>query len=290
MKKLFLLLLLFIFASCSPSTTNNSEVCNLYYFENEDKDSLISITERFEVSLPEQAVYNIFSMLTKPESKKYIPAVSEKVKLINASVSNGVCNIELSYHYINLPVSSKTAMDASLTNTLCSLAYIDRVIISCEGISYEYTSSDFITDTPRTYYDTHTLNLYFANESFDGLYGVSETIFLPPDTTLEKLAVSRLLDGPSSDSLQSAIPHGTRLNDIYISEGVCIIDLSQEFVVNAAHDKAHECVTLYSIVNTVTELPMIDSVKFLIDGSEGSGYLHFDISKPLTNRADIVKK
>ncbi len=291
MKKMLLLLLsMLVLTSCSPSGTNNSEVCTLYYFENDDKNSLISVTERLEAASPEQAVYDIFTMLTKPENKKYAPAISEKVKLINASVSNGVCNITLSYHYINLPVSSKIAMDACLTNTLCSLSYIDRVIISCEGISYAYTSSDFITDTPRTYYDTHTVNLYFANESFDGLYGVSESISIPPGTTLEKVAVSRLLSGPASDSLQSAIPHGTQLNDIYVSEGVCVIDLSAEFVSNAIHDATHEEMTLYSIVNTVTELPMINSVKFLIDGNQGSGYIYFDISKTLTNRADIIKK
>lgn len=289
MKKLFLLLLpLLIFTACSPAVLISNESCSLYYFANDNKDTLVSVAERFEADSPEQAVYDIFSKLAEPENKKHVPAVSTRVKLINAAVSEGVCNITLSYHYMNLPVSSKTAMNACLTNTLCSLSYVDRVIISCADMSYEYTESDFVTDTPRTYYDTHTVNLYFANESFDGLCGVSESIFLPPDATLEETVVSRLLEGPASDNLQSAIPFGTRLNDVYVSEGVCIVDLSQEFVANAIHDELHESITLYSIVNTVTELPMIDSVKFLIDGKDGYGYTHFNISKPLTNRADIV--
>ncbi len=288
MKKLFLLLLLLVLASCAPSVTNNSVACNLYYFENSDKDSLISVTEHFEANSPEQAVYDIFLTLTRPKNKKHVPAVSERVKLIDASVSNGVCRITLSYHYINLPISSRTATDACLTGALCSLSYVDRVIISCEDMSYEYTESDFITNTPRTHYDTHTVNLYFTSESFEGLYGVSENIFLPPETTLEKTVVSRLFKGPDSDDLQSAIPFGTQLNDVYISEGICIVDLSQEFVDNAIHDEIHESAALYSIVNTITELPMIDGVKFLINGNDGYGYIHFDISKPLTNRADII--
>ncbi|MBQ8004021.1 MAG: GerMN domain-containing protein, partial [Oscillospiraceae bacterium] len=143
---------------------------------------------------------------------------------------------------------------------------------------------------PRTYYDLYTINLYYSNVTADGLQADRTTLSLSPDTTLEHAVLSRILTSSSSGKLKSAIPTGTRLNNVYVSEGVCYVDLSREFTDNVIHDELHEGMAVYSIVNTMTELPMINSVKFLIDGNSPDGYVHYRLGDSFTNNSELFSK
>ncbi len=290
MKKsvLLFLTLIFLFSSCSYNTDDAKNTCTLYYFDAENDNQFVSIPGKLNTLTPEDAVSEAFLKLKTPESKKYLPAVPADIKLLALSVSDSVCETELSSRYEKLPATTKAAVDACLVKTICSIENIDRVIISCGGVIMgDFNENDFLINSPRTYYDVYTVNLYFANAEFDGLQADRETISLSPDTTLEHTVISRLLSPSSSGKLRSAVPEGTRLNDVYVSEGMCVIDLSREFIDNVVHDELHEGIAIYSIVNTMTELPMIDSVKILVDGKEANGYLHHKLSLPLTNNSKL---
>lgn len=290
MKKsvLLFLTLIFLFSSCSHNTDDAKNTCTLYYFDTENDNQFVSIPGKLNALTPEDAVCEAFLKLKTPENKKHLPAVPADIKLLALSVSNSVCKAELSSRYEKLPATTKAAVDACLAKTICSIENIDRVIISCGGVIMgDFNENDFLINSPRTYYDVYTVNLYFANAEFDGLQADRETISLSPDTTLEHTVISRLLSPSSSGKLRSAVPEGTRLNDVYVSEGMCVIDLSREFVDNVVHDELHEGIAIYSIVNTMTELPMIDSVKILVDGKEANGYLHHKLSLPLTNNSKL---
>lgn len=291
MKKLILLIIpMLLLVSCSPAPQAGDGSCTLYYFENDKSDKLVGVSKDIDISAAEDAVREVFSCLKSTDDKKHVPVIPGDVGLSDVSLTDNTCRITLSERYLNINETSRIAINACLVKTLCSLPDIDRVTISCENVVNDFTESDFITETPRTYYDMYTVNLYFANEALDGLQADSEIIFLTPDTTLEHAVISRLLMAPSSDKLRIAIPAGTKLNNVYVSEGVCFVDLSSEFVTNVIHDEIHEGIALYSIVNTITELPMIDSVKFLIDGSDAYGYSYYNISKPLTNASDVFNE
>ena len=81
-----------------------------------------------------------------------------------------------------------------------------------------------------------------------------------------------LIEGPKTEKLQSTIPDGTRINDISIN-GECIhIDLSKEFINNHEGGLDNESKTIYSIVNTLTELNEVNFVRIFIDGEENLGF------------------
>ncbi len=290
MKKqiLLLLTLILLFSACSYDADDAKNTCSLYYLDAENDNQLVSIPGKLDASTAEDAVNEAFFRLKTPEKKKHLSAVPASINLLTVSVSDAVCKAELSPRYAKLSDTSRAAVDACLVKTICSIENIDRVIILCNGaVMSEFDENDFLINSPRTYYDVYTVNLYFANEDFDGLQADRETISLSPDTTLEHAVISRLLSPSSSGKLRSAVPAGTKLNDVYVNEGMCVIDLSREFVDNVVHDELHEGIAVYSIVNTMTELPMIDSVKILIDGKDADGYLHHKLSLPLTNNSKL---
>lgn len=77
-----------------------------------------------------------------------------------------------------------------------------------------------------------------------------------------------LIQGPKSDKLETTIPEGTKVNNVELKGDVVYVDLSAEFINNHKGGSQQESKTVYSIVNTLTELNEVNSVRILIDGEE----------------------
>lgn len=75
-----------------------------------------------------------------------------------------------------------------------------------------------------------------------------------------------LIKGPQSSSLKKLIPDGTALHEIKIEKSCAIINLSNEFLNYETEENKLKIIN--SIVNTLTNLKEIDSVRFLINGEE----------------------
>ncbi len=84
-----------------------------------------------------------------------------------------------------------------------------------------------------------------------------------PYTSLLKL----LIEGPKNEGLEKVIPDGTKINKIEVKNGIVNIDLSKEFIENHKGGAEAESRTVYSIVNTLTELNEVEAVKISIDGN-----------------------
>lgn len=94
-----------------------------------------------------------------------------------------------------------------------------------------------------------------------------------------KELIEILINGPKSENLEKTIPDGTKINSVEIKGNVVYVDLSKEFIDNHIGQLENESKTIYSIVNTLTELNEVTFVKILIDGEENmefhDGYMHF---------------
>lgn len=74
--------------------------------------------------------------------------------------------------------------------------------------------------------------------------------------------VNLLILGPDGENLQNPIPEGTKVNKAELNGDCVTVDLSKDFL-NSSGTNA-----IYAIVNSLTELKEVNSVKFLIDGEE----------------------
>ena len=73
-----------------------------------------------------------------------------------------------------------------------------------------------------------------------------------------------LLKGPQSSSLEKIIPDGTVVHDVTVENRCATINVSNEFL-NYENDE-NKMKIINSIVNTLTNLKEVESVKFLING------------------------
>jgi spore germination protein GerM len=97
---------------------------------------------------------------------------------------------------------------------------------------------------------------------------------------------------PVAAPLVSAIPQGTTMRALYLTEGgEAYVDFSREIVSGHTGGTAHEMLTVYTIVNAITEnLPAVTGVQVLVDGKEMDTLAgHVDLRNPLGRNAALVQ-
>ena len=123
------------------------------------------------------------------------------------------------------------------------------------------------------------VSLYFRNKATKEIEPEARLIDVKelvkePYKTLMKL----LMQGPKKDSLEKTIPEGTIINSIELENDTLIIDFSKEFIEKIEGGKEAEEQVIESIVNTMTELTEVNSIKILIDGESNKSFLDNEIN------------
>ncbi len=111
------------------------------------------------------------------------------------------------------------------------------------------------------------VTLYFENIDTGELE--TEIKILDANTLInnpEKKLVELLIKGPQSSNLKKLIPDGTLLHDVKVDKSCAIVNVSNEFL--NFENEENKLKIINSIVNTLTNLKEINSVKFLINGEE----------------------
>lgn len=145
--------------------------------------------------------------------------------------------------------------------------------------------------------DKMPISLYFANE--EGTKLKLEKRYIPmsdmkkPTNELASLIIKELINGPAKGSgLKATIPAEAKLrSNVKVDGGVATVDFSKEFKEKHPGGKNAEQLTIYSIVNSLTELKDISEVKFKIDGKstkEFKGGFKFD--NPFPRSAALISK
>ncbi len=88
-----------------------------------------------------------------------------------------------------------------------------------------------------------------------------------------KELLEMLIEGPEAEGLQSTIPKGTKINNVNITGNIVYIDFSKEFIEEHEGGLENEIKTIYSIVDTLTELNEVTFVRILIDGKENQSFI-----------------
>ncbi len=117
------------------------------------------------------------------------------------------------------------------------------------------------------------VSLYFKNKTTGELEPEARLIDVKelienPYTTI----VNLLIEGPKNENHEKTIPDGTTLLNVTLEGDVLKLDFSQEFVNNHIGGKEEEQNTINSLVNTLTELTEVNSIKILINGEENKSF------------------
>lgn len=211
-------------------------------------------------------------------------------------------SIYFSATYYNLAVIDEVLLRAAIVKTLCQIDGVEYIEFFVEneslavdgeivGVMSELTIMDSIGGDG--YIQNKYVTLFFSDLSGMGMKEVTVSLTYDMTVPLARLLVEQLLAGPdqvdgvNTSDVRSTIPDGTMLNSLSIRDNVCYVDFSKEFVNVQAEVKSE--IVIYSIVNTLCELPDVSKVQFTVDGEQQELYgdiKNFDA--PFERNLDLV--
>lgn len=126
--------------------------------------------------------------------------------------------------------------------------------------------------------------LFYVAEDGLRLVGVDREVPYAESTVDQARALVEALLAPVQEPLAQAVPAGTTLLTLFVTEkGEAFVDLSAEIVAKHSGGALDELFTVYAIVNTLTvNLPAITQVQILVAGKEVETLAgHLDLRRPL---------
>lgn len=125
------------------------------------------------------------------------------------------------------------------------------------------------------------VKIYFSDKN--GRYLVEENRSRSGgDTdTLPQFIIEQLLLGPQKEGSLPVLPEGTSLLQSNVKDGICTLNFSGEFVSNGPDTHMQSRMTVFAVVNSLTELPQITEVQFRCLGAPVKEYGGMDLSQPV---------
>lgn len=244
------------------------------YFYNGNKEDIVKIiTELLE------------KLMTENPDGHYKPVVSADIEINDFQLKENQLSLYFTAAYQNLEGIDEVLVRAAIVKTLCQVEGVDYVEFFVEdqplmirGESIGLMSSDsFILDFGGEQAEqSKQVTLYFADEGGQRLRTFSAKVTYNAARPLAQMLVQKLIDGPDSipqadtSHIRAAVPSDTVLNSTTIRNKVCYVDLSREFTKMVSGVSSD--VVIYSVVNTLCELPNVNKVQFMIDGKPQDKY------------------
>lgn len=117
------------------------------------------------------------------------------------------------------------------------------------------------------------ISLYFVNKTTRKVEPEArmldvKTLMKDPYTVI----INMLIEGPKNENHDKVIPDGTKLLETNLEGENLKINFSSEFIENHIGGKEEEQKTIECLVNSLTELTEVNSIKILINGEENSKF------------------
>ncbi len=266
------------------------------YFTNKERTNILSETREIVFKQEENLLYTVMKELLKgPDSADMKKAIPEETRLISIKREGTVVNVNFSKEYYNTEGSAGEIIARySVVNTLSELDNIKKVriliegedLLSPRGEPYGVLGKSDVVNTVEQ--SMVTLNLYFAVNNAEKL-GVEQREIVAKED-LERHIIEELIKGPVLSDFSRTVPSETKLLFIETKEGTSFVNLSQEFKSRHWGGSSAEILTIYSIVNSLTELPHVDKVQFLIQGQKVEVFEHMVFDEPFGRVASMIKE
>ena len=202
-----------------------------------------------------------------------------------ASLQDGVLTLQLE---LRAAGDIRTSLIyACLTLTMTQLESVQSVAFIRTSQSQTQTDGPYAADD-FVLYDTsaenpeYAVRLYYPDKN-DRLTAITEVLACTDPEQLPLLALQALIGGTVPVNLSRAVPAGTQVMDISVSDGTASVVLSERFMsCDVSASRAGSAVR--SIAATLCDLNGVTAVELSVIGEDGLAY--YDISAPIVPQAD----
>lgn len=259
------------------------------YFKNPEGTELVPEKERLDpdLSLDDAASFLVARMVDAGSEKVQSVFGPEQV-FSYVRVDSNVAYVHFSSYQLQDDNADEILFRAALTFTLTQLDGINYVFLMTGEqqpvLSRAQTPVGFLSASDFVYvvgrnvnnYKESQVTLYFGRTTEDGTEVLSPEILdisYAEDTaafSIERYIVKKLIDGPQVEGNVATIAPGVRILSVSVIDGTCYVNLDGTFLKEPAGVDAY--LTIYSIVDSLTELSHINSVQIMVNGSSDGSY------------------
>ncbi|HIS32564.1 MAG TPA: GerMN domain-containing protein [Candidatus Limivivens intestinipullorum] len=233
-------------------------------------------------------------------SGDYHSAIPDTVEVLSLSLAEENLTLDFGEAYYEMDNITEILMRTAVVETLTQVAGVSTITFTVEGnpltdsmgAEVGRMTSDMFIDTRGegiNSYQYASLTLYFASGDGTKLQREMRNIYYSTNTSMERVVVEELLEGPANPRLGSIAASSTKILGTTVKDGVCTINFDNTFNQNPGSGVSPET-AIYAIVNALSDNCGVTSVVFQINGS--SDVLFRDsvsLAEPFTRNDAIVE-
>lgn len=279
----FLALLLSVLTGCGQQEENaTGKEYHIYYVDNDETkifaESYLTETEDMRVLLDEL----IEKLSIRPDKMQYKAPLAENFELLGYTWDSGQLTINFDEHYKEMDTIKEILVRAAIVRTLTQVENVnyisfmvqDQPLTDTSGVAVGTMSADTFIDNSGNEINTYekvNLRLYFANENGDMLVEENQrNVVYNSNVSLEKLVVEKLIEGPATSGHYPTINPSTKIVSVTVNDRICYVNLNDAFLTQPYNVTSD--VTIYSLTNSLVELPNINKVQISINGETAVQY------------------
>ncbi len=299
---LMLSLIVLVMAGCSKQEVELTASHRIYYVNNTDT-KLVSEGYEPKGETADELVAELLDQLATPaENITYRAPLNDTVQLTEYKLEE---NEQLTLHfgegYSSLTGVGEILTRAAIVKTLCQIPEVEHVAFYVNGQPLMKTveqpvgwmaASDFLDNTgaETNFAQVAYLTVYYANVYGDKLKEAHLKVEYIGNKTQEQLVLEMLIDGPieEMDDMRSTLSENVKINQITTKDGICYVDFNSKFM-----DKlvtVTENVAVYSVVNSLVELPNVSQVQITVDGEIKKVYQSIPMNTLLERKLELIEE
>ncbi len=214
-----------------------------------------------------------------PPTAEVISAFPSGVRITGCTMGVDNLTVDFNADYLSMNNVEEVLLRAAIVKTLTQLPGVFYVSITVDGQPLQESdgstigpmNEDTFIDVQGSGINTYhymTVGLYFASSKGDKITRELRNIFYTEEPDFTKVIVEQIVRGPANSKLLPIVSPDVKVNSVTVSEGICTIDLSEEFL-DTYKKRVKPESALYAIVNAVCDqCDNVDRVVFTVEGSQ----------------------
>ncbi len=286
-------------AACGGS--EQEEESYQIYYTNKDETKLVAVgyeptsTDSYEI-----AGELLAKLGDNPEDISLKKIKPDDVDVVGYTFEERQVYVTFTSEYYELTNVQEIMLRAGVVRMLSKIPGVDYVsfyvddqpLINSKGeVMGIMTADDFIENTGAQInaYDRNEYVLYFANSEGDKLIETAVELVYSSNISAEKLVIEQLIKGPEEEGVYPTISNTTKLISASTKDGICYVNFDEGFLKQP--DGVIESVPVYSVVNTLLELPNISKVQIAVNGETNMVYKEaISLDTLFERNLDIIDK
>ena len=294
------LLFLLAVSGCGRRTEGEQGTVVSVYYINKLETRITPVERALESERVEDQVEEVWAALRENPVELSVRTPVSGFEIRSWKIQETQLSVDVSEDYKKLSATTEVLVRAALVRSFTQIPGIDHVEMTVNGealtdslgsVVGPMTADMFIDNAGNEInaYEKTRIKLYFANASGDGLVESLVTRVYSTNISTEKLVVEQLVAGPGEDSpdCYPVLNSNTRVLGVTVKDGVCYVNFNDGFLTQTNNVTGE--VVIYSIANSLIELPNVNRVQIAVNGKTDLIYREtFDLSTIFDRNLDLV--